>query len=65
MPDNTENRGGRDRSRININEEYEVRHLTEKLGVSADDVREAVRAVGDDREKVEEYLRGNRNRGNR
>jgi len=61
MPDNITNRGGRDRNRVNINEEYEVRHLTEKLGVSAEEVRKAVKAVGDDRDKVEEYLRENRN----
>jgi hypothetical protein len=35
-----------DRSRINIEEAYEVRHWAERLGVAPADVRKAVREVG-------------------
>ncbi|MCS3801105.1 DUF3606 domain-containing protein [Niastella sp. OAS944] len=58
MPDNKEDRGARDRNRVNINEEYELQHIAEKLGVSTDEVKKAVSEVGENREKVEEYLRG-------
>jgi DNA-binding NtrC family response regulator len=39
-------------------EEYEVRYIAEKLRVSEKRVREAIHAVGIDRQKVEDYLKG-------
>jgi hypothetical protein len=62
MSDNKNNRGERDRSRVSGNEEYELRYLAEKLNVSAEEVRNAIEKVGNSREKVEEYLRGNSRR---
>jgi hypothetical protein len=60
MADNKDLRDGRDRQRVAGNEEYEVQYLAEKLNVSAEEVREAIEKVGNSREKLEEYLRGNR-----
>ena len=57
MSDDTHKRS-RDRSRIAMNEEYEVRYWTKKLGVSEEELGEAVRAVGNRADKVEEYLKG-------
>jgi hypothetical protein len=36
----------RDRSRININEDYEVRHWTKTLGVTREDLARAIEKVG-------------------
>jgi hypothetical protein len=56
MADNRDNRSGRDRSRIAGNEDYELRYMAQKLGVTENEVKEAIAAVGNDRKKVEEYL---------
>lgn len=58
MADNKSMTGGQDRSRINVNEDYEVQDWKNKFKVSADRLREAVNAVGDRAEAVEEYLNG-------
>lgn len=62
MADDKNIRDNRDRSRVSGSEEYELEYLAQKLNVSIDDVRRAVEKVGNDRQKVEEYLRGNRTR---
>ena len=46
MSDNLQNRGAQDRARINVNEEWEVRHWTEALGVSKEELERAVKQVG-------------------
>ena len=46
MSDNLQDRGSQDRSRINVNEPWEVRHWTKELGVSEAELREAVAAAG-------------------
>lgn len=58
MSDDKTNRGPQDRSRIAMNENYEVRYWTEKFGVSAEDLARAVAAVGNSADAVEQYLRG-------
>jgi hypothetical protein len=58
MSDDKSNRGGQDRKRINVNEDYELRDWAKKFGVSPDQLKEAVQAVGDQAEKVEEHLKG-------
>ena len=58
MADDKNQRDGRDRSKVSGEEQYEVQHLAEKLGVSAEQVRNAIQKVGSSREKIEEYLRG-------
>lgn len=57
MSDNKDLRGKQDRNRINTSETYELRHIEEKLGVSREQLLQAIHEVGDNREKVEEYLR--------
>lgn len=56
--DNRSKKDGRDRSRVSGSENYEVNYLKEKLGVSSQQVKDAIREVGNDRKKIEEFLRG-------
>ena len=58
MADDKQNVGGADRSRISLGEEYEVRDWTRALGVTEQQLREAVDAVGNSADKVREYLGG-------
>lgn len=60
MADDKNMRDGRDRSRVSGSEDYELQHIADKLNVSTEEVRRAIEKVGNSREKVEEYLRGNR-----
>jgi hypothetical protein len=46
MSDDTSNRGPADRTRINVNEDYEVAYWTKELGVSADRLKELVAKHG-------------------
>lgn len=62
MADDKNIRDGRDRSRVSGSEEYELQFLAEKLNVSIDEVRQAIEKVGNNREKLEEYFRSNRNK---
>lgn len=59
MADDKNERGSRDRSRVSGEEAYEVQHIAEKFGVSAEEVRGIIKEVGNSREKIEERLRGN------
>jgi hypothetical protein len=45
-----------EQKRLNVNEEYELMDWTERYGVSADRIREAVRVVGDRVSDVVRYL---------
>ncbi len=54
--DNKDLRHGQDRSRVSGNDEYEVRYLAQKMGVSQEDVKRAIEKVGNDRTKLEQYL---------
>ena len=56
MADNTQIRDERDRSRVSGSESYELSYLEEKLGKSREEVKAAIEAVGNDRDKVEKYL---------
>lgn len=58
MSDDKSNRGSPDRERINVHEDYEVRYWTKKLGVSAEQLKSAVAAVGPTAKAVETHLRG-------
>ena len=57
MPDNRNNRGGRDRQRVAGGQSWEVRHVAEKFNVSSQQVTGAIRAVGNSRKEVESYLK--------
>jgi len=56
MSDNRSNAGAQDRARINVHEDYEVRHWTEALGVSKEELEQAVKAVGPSVSAVREHL---------
>ena len=58
MPDDLNKRGGQDRTRINVNQDHELRNWAQAMGVSADEVKKAVEAVGDHADKVKEHLQG-------
>ncbi len=47
---------GQDRQRINLNEDYEVRDWSKKFGVTADELKQAVAAVGNEASSVKEYF---------
>jgi hypothetical protein len=57
MSDDKSKPGGQDRKRINLDEDYEVRDWSKRLGVSADQLRAAVKAVGDRVDDVERHLK--------
>jgi hypothetical protein len=57
MSDDKTNASGQDRKRINVNQDYELRDWSKKLGVTPERLKEAVAAVGDQAETVESYLK--------
>lgn len=56
MADDLSNRGPQDRSRINIEESWEVRYWSQKFGVTEQQLKDAVRAVGQSAEAVQKQL---------
>jgi hypothetical protein len=58
MADDTRLRGPQDRSRIALGEDYEVAYWTERFGVSRERLEQAVEAVGNSAEAVEQRLSG-------
>ncbi len=56
MADDKSKTGAADRDRINVNEDYELQYWTNALGVSADELRTAVKAVGPTAAAVREHL---------
>jgi hypothetical protein len=60
MADDKSKPGGQDRSRINTHEDYEVRDWSKKFGVSPEELKEAVKAVGTDAKDVEAHLKQSR-----
>jgi len=57
MSDDKNKTDARDRNRVAGNEDYEINYLAKELGVSADQVRQAIKAVGNDRAKIKDYLK--------
>lgn len=57
MSDNLQNRGPADRSRVNVNESWEVRYWCKEFGCTEDQLRSAVRAVGVSAAAVRAHLR--------
>ena len=57
MSDDKSKTGGQDRKRINVSQDYEVRDWAARLGVTPDELREAVKAAGDEAAAVEAYLK--------
>jgi hypothetical protein len=54
--DNKTKVGSPDRNLININEDYELQYWSEKFGVTHDELRKAVKAVGTSVKHVQAYL---------
>ena len=57
MSDDKSKSGGQDRSRISLSDDYEVRDWSEKFGVTPEQLKAAVGAVGNEAKAVEEHLR--------
>jgi hypothetical protein len=49
-------KGSQDRSRINMNEDYEVKYWTHHLGVSREELQKAVEKVGNSAAAVRKEL---------
>jgi len=60
MSDDLSNKGPADRSRINVNEDYELKYWAKALAASELEIREAVKAVGPSAEKVRALLESKR-----
>jgi hypothetical protein len=58
MTDDKSNVGEPDRSKVAGDEDYEVRYLAEKYGLSREQARELVARIGNDRAKLEEAAKG-------
>jgi hypothetical protein len=63
MADDLQKRGGQDRKRIDVNEDYELRDWSKKFGVTKEQLKEAVQAVGNESDKVEQFLKGRERSG--
>jgi hypothetical protein len=57
MADSRTKKDFRDRTRINMSEDYEKDYWKKRLKVSGQQLAGAIRAVGPSVKKVEEYLR--------
>lgn len=57
MSDDKSKRGPADRSRINMDEDYEVRYWTKELGVDEETLKSIVQRVGSSVEKVRAEIR--------
>jgi predicted nucleotidyltransferase len=56
MADDRKKTGSPDSKRINVNEPYELRDWSKRLGVSQEKLRETVQRVGTSAEAVKERL---------
>jgi len=56
MSDAKKKTGTPDRDRINVNEDYEVQYWTKALGITAAQLKEAVKAVGPTSAAVRKHL---------
>src|SRR2546426_9046404 len=58
MSDDKTKRGPQDRSKINVQEKYEMDYRSKKFGVTRDELRDAVKKVGPSAAAVERELKG-------
>jgi hypothetical protein len=56
MADDKSKRGSPDRSRINIDEDFELRDWSKRLGVMPEELKKAVQAVGTSPDAVRKHL---------
>lgn len=57
MNDDLTHRGPPDTTRVNVNEDWELRYWCKKFGCTPDQLRAAVKAVGVSSAAVERYLK--------
>ena len=57
MSDDLNNRGPQDASKVNVNEDWEVSYWTRKFGVTADELKQAVKQVGTSADKLGEHFK--------
>jgi hypothetical protein len=57
MPDDKSHVGEPDRSRVAGDQDYEVRYLAEKHGLTVEQARDLIAKVGNNREKLDEAVR--------
>ena len=57
MADDPNVRGPADRTRIDVNQEHELRYWAKKFGCTSTELRNAVQAVGVMADKVDAYLK--------
>ena len=57
MSDDKTKSGGQDRKRINLSQDYEVRDWAARFGVTPDELKAAVKVVGNDAPTVEAHLK--------
>ena len=60
MPDDRNSRGERDQGGVADAEKWDMNDLIEQTGATRKEIAEAIKVVGNDREKVEEYIRNRR-----
>jgi hypothetical protein len=63
MSDDKSNRGSQDRSRINLNEDYEVRYWCREFGIAPDRLRELIGQLGDSAETIREAVKVDKAKG--
>jgi phosphoserine phosphatase len=60
MADDKTNSGGQDGTRIDVNQDEQLRAWSAKLDATPEQIRDAVQAVGDQAADVEMHLKGTR-----
>lgn len=58
MADDKSKPGGQDRTRIDVNEDYELKDWSRKFNVTPEQLKAAVQAVGTSVSAVEQHLKG-------
>jgi hypothetical protein len=58
MTDDNAPRRDEDDARIDADDDQQAQRWAERFGVSAEELKDAVRAVGNDAHEVEDYLKG-------
>jgi hypothetical protein len=56
MADNLNERGPQDRSRVNVNEAWELQYWSKKFGVTEEELKNAVKAAGPSADAVGKHL---------
>jgi hypothetical protein len=57
MSDDLQNRGQQDRNRINLHEKHEIQYWTKALGVTQEELEQAVKKAGNSADAVRQHLR--------